>query len=169
MSGIGYSTLFINGKQVDPSRANDPGWTTYERRTLYVNLAVDELVQAGSNAVGVAIGSGWYSQEQYIQGQEEDAYGPPRLWFWLCATYSDNSTVDVYSDESWMGATGSTVHDGVYMGSIQDMRWQRDGWKHRRPRRPADTVDQRQLAAVAHRCGRRFLAADPRPHPLPAR
>ena len=128
MSGIGYSHLFLNGQKVDESRTNDPGWTTYERRTLYVSLAVDEFVSSGLNAIGVALGGGWYSQEQYVTGRDENAYGPARLWFWLSVQYSDNSTVDVYSDESWMGSTGSTVHDGVYMGSIQDMRWHRDGW-----------------------------------------
>ena len=129
MSGIGYSTLSINGKAVDPSRKLDPGWTTYEKRTLYVSFAVEGLLQAGSdNALAVELGNGWYSQEQYRDGTQEPNYGPPRLYFWLEVRYADNTTTNVYSDASWMGSTGPTIHDGVYMGSIVDHRWQRDGW-----------------------------------------
>ena len=128
MSGIGYSTLYINGKPVDPSRKLDPGWTTYEKRTLYVSFAVDSFLTAGgANALAVELGNGWYSQEQYRDGAPE-TYGPPRLLLWLSITYSDNSTTDVYSDMSWLGSTGPTIHDGVYMGSIVDHRWSREGW-----------------------------------------
>ena len=128
MSGIGYSTLLLNGAPVDPTRKLDPGWTTYEKRTLYVTFDVAHLLLSGHNAIGVELGSGWYSQEQYITGMEEDSYGPPRLWFWLTAQLADNSTINVYSDPSWMGATGPTIHDGVYMGSILDNRWLRPNW-----------------------------------------
>ena len=69
MSGIGYSTLFVNGRAVDPSRVLDPGWTTYQRRTLYVSFAVESLLKPGANALAVALGNGWYSQEQYNVGQ----------------------------------------------------------------------------------------------------
>ena len=128
MSGIGYSTLYINGKAVDPSRKLDPGWTTYEKRTLYVSFAVESFLQAGGvNALSIELGSGWFSQEQYRDGAPE-TYGPPRLWLQLTVTHADNSTTEVYSDASWLGSTGPTVHDGVYMGSIVDHRWQRDGW-----------------------------------------
>ena len=34
ISGIGYYELYLNGYKVDPSRRLDPGWTSYEKRTL---------------------------------------------------------------------------------------------------------------------------------------
>ena len=40
MTGIGYYQFYLNGKQVDPSRKLDPGWTTYEKRTLLVSYDV---------------------------------------------------------------------------------------------------------------------------------
>ena len=128
MSGIGYSALHINGRAVDPSRVLDPGWTTFQRRTLYVSLAVESFLQAGSNALAVELGNGWYSQEQYMVGQQEPSYGPPRLWLWLRVQFADNSSVDVTSDETWLGSTGPTLHDGVYMGSVVDHQWVRPGW-----------------------------------------
>ena len=38
ISGIGYYELYLNGNNVDPSRKLDPGWTTYERRTLLASF-----------------------------------------------------------------------------------------------------------------------------------
>ena len=36
ISGLGYYEFYLNGNKVDPSRKLDPGWTTYELRTLLV-------------------------------------------------------------------------------------------------------------------------------------
>lgn len=38
ISGLGYYELYINGDKIDPSRKLDPGWTTYEKRTLFVSF-----------------------------------------------------------------------------------------------------------------------------------
>jgi alpha-L-rhamnosidase len=38
ISGIGYYEFFLNGNNVDPSRKLDPGWTTYEKRTLLASF-----------------------------------------------------------------------------------------------------------------------------------
>ena len=40
ISGIGYYEFYINGHNVDPSRKLDPGWTTYEKRTLLASFDV---------------------------------------------------------------------------------------------------------------------------------
>jgi alpha-L-rhamnosidase len=40
ISGIGYYELYLNGRNVDPSRKLDPGWTTYENRTLLASFDV---------------------------------------------------------------------------------------------------------------------------------
>ena len=38
ISGLGYYELYLNGDKIDPSRKLDPGWTTYEKRTLFVSF-----------------------------------------------------------------------------------------------------------------------------------
>lgn len=76
ISGIGYYELYLNGQSVDMSRKLDPGWTTYEKRTLFVSYDLTSKVQAGPNAVGVKLGNGWYSQEQYVPpSAQEPSYG----------------------------------------------------------------------------------------------
>ena len=66
VSGIGYYEMYLNGENVDPSRKLDPGWTSYQKRTLFVSFDVTSKIRAGMNAVGIKLGNGWYSQEQYL-------------------------------------------------------------------------------------------------------
>lgn len=40
ITGVGYYEFYLNGKNVDPSRKLDPGWTTYEKRTLLASYDV---------------------------------------------------------------------------------------------------------------------------------
>jgi alpha-L-rhamnosidase len=40
ISGIGYYEFYLNGNNVDPSRKLDPGWTTYQKRTLIASFDV---------------------------------------------------------------------------------------------------------------------------------
>jgi alpha-L-rhamnosidase len=40
ISGLGYYEFYLNGKNVDPSRKLDPGWTTFEKRTLLASFDV---------------------------------------------------------------------------------------------------------------------------------
>lgn len=42
--GLGYYELYLNGKNVDPSRKLDPGWTTYEKRSLLVSFDVTQNI-----------------------------------------------------------------------------------------------------------------------------
>jgi len=122
--GLGYYELYVNGKNVDPSRKLDPGWTTYEKRSLLVSFDVTANITAGSNAVGVKLGNGWYSHEQH----GEAAYGPPRLLFTLTITFASGDEMQVLSDQTWTGREGSVKHDSVYNGEIYDSRADRPGW-----------------------------------------
>jgi len=45
ISGIGYYELYVNGQSVDPSRKLDPGWTTYEKRTLFVSYDLTKNIK----------------------------------------------------------------------------------------------------------------------------
>jgi alpha-L-rhamnosidase len=40
LCGLGYYEFYLNGKNVDPSRKLDPGWTTYEKRSLLTSFDV---------------------------------------------------------------------------------------------------------------------------------
>ncbi|CAF4188391.1 unnamed protein product [Rotaria sordida] len=129
ISGIGYYELYVNGQSVDASRKLDPGWTTYEKRTLFVSYDLKPTIKAGMNAIGVKLGNGWYSQEQYVPPSvSEPNYGPPRLLFVLQIVFENTNDMVIYSDQTWKGRLGSILHDSVYNGEIVDNRYDRPNW-----------------------------------------
>ncbi|CAF0837872.1 unnamed protein product [Adineta steineri] len=124
LSGLGYYEFYLNGNNVDPSRKLDPGWTTYEKRTLLVSFDLTANISVGMNAIGIKLGNGWYSQEQH--GKE--TYGPPRLIFTLSILFENGDQMQVLSDQTWLGREGSIKHDSVYNGEIYDRRGDRLNW-----------------------------------------
>ncbi|CAF1633603.1 unnamed protein product [Rotaria magnacalcarata] len=124
ISGLGYYEFYLNGFKVDSSRKLDPGWTTYEKRTLLVSFDVSTNITTGMNAVGVKLGNGWYSQEQH----GEFNYGPPRLIFILFILFENGGEMQIFSDQTWTGREGSIKHDSVYSGEMCDSRNDRSNW-----------------------------------------
>ena len=53
ISGIGYYELYLNGQSVDASRKLDPGWTTYEKRTLFVTYDLTTTVKVSFNLLSI--------------------------------------------------------------------------------------------------------------------
>ena len=54
--------------------------------------------------------------------------GPPRLLFTLLITFQNGDQMQVISDQTWTGRTGSIKHDSVYNGEICDGRGDRPTW-----------------------------------------
>ncbi|CAF0993590.1 unnamed protein product [Rotaria sordida] len=124
ISGIGYYEFYLNGNKVDTSRKLDPGWTSYEKRTLVASFDLTANITAGMNAVGVKLGNGWYSPEQH----GKSGYGPPRLIFSLSILFENGNEMQVLSDQTWTGREGSIKHDSIYNGEMYDSRNDRPNW-----------------------------------------
>jgi alpha-L-rhamnosidase len=63
--GLGYYELRLNGRKVGRN-VLDPGWTTYDKRILYVTYDVTEYLRPGANAVAVTLGQGWYKSTMLL-------------------------------------------------------------------------------------------------------
>ena len=127
LCGLGYHALDVNGAPVDPTRRLDPGWTLYQKRSLYVSFDLTRLLHPGVNAIGVTLGHGWYDRQLWLIGpgarpELSDDYGPVRVLLQLNVQLSTNRTLTVVSDGSWMGREAEHRSDSVYMGSLVDLR-----------------------------------------------
>lgn len=111
--GLGYSELRINGRKAG-SNVLDPGWTTYEKRVLYVSHDVTRMLRQGPNAVGVILGNGWFKSRA--------------LLIQLAIEMEDGSRIEVVSDASWKAADGPIIEDGIYNGETYDARRETPGW-----------------------------------------
>ncbi|HET9747128.1 MAG TPA: family 78 glycoside hydrolase catalytic domain, partial [Chitinophagaceae bacterium] len=117
----------INGKRVGDYYLT-PGWTSYNKRLQYQVYDVTNLLQSGSNAIGVVTGNGWYRGFIAWSGNK-NAYGKTTgVLFQLDITYADGSRESLISDNTWKSSTGSIRYSEIYHGETIDAREEKAGW-----------------------------------------
>ncbi len=123
----GLYEAHINGERVGDAYLT-PGWTTYNKRIQYQAFDVTSLLWKGDNAVGVALGSGWF--RGYLGWEDnKNVYGKElALLFQLDITYTDGSTETIGSDGSWKSSTGSIRESEIYHGETIDARLEKPRW-----------------------------------------
>ncbi|HYM94481.1 MAG TPA: family 78 glycoside hydrolase catalytic domain, partial [Chitinophagaceae bacterium] len=118
----------INGYRVGDAYLT-PGWTSYNKRLEYQVYDVTNLLNTGSNVIGVTLGSGWY-RGHLAWGDNKNIYGKDiSLLLQLEITYIDGKKETIISDESWKSTTGSIISSEIYDGEIIDDRAEKTGWQ----------------------------------------
>src|SRR4029453_15860297 len=118
---------YINGRRIGDFELT-PGWTSYNKRLQYQTYDVTDLLQQGSNVIGMTLANGWYRGFLARNGKK-NSYGKNiALLFQLDMVYSDGSRESIVSDGSWKSATGNITYSEIYHGEIIDARKERTGW-----------------------------------------
>ncbi|MGL4227506.1 MAG: family 78 glycoside hydrolase catalytic domain [Tannerellaceae bacterium] len=128
--GLGYYEMWINGKRVGDHHL-DPGYTQFDKRTLYVTYDVDSLLADADNCISILLGNGWFNvQSEAVWNFHEAAWRRrPQV---ICETrieYLDGTTQIIATDESWKTATGGLQYDNLYSGDIYDQSKETRGWR----------------------------------------
>ena len=124
--GLGCYVLYINGKKVS-DEVLSPAFTTYDKRAMYVEYDVTDFLQAGTNAVAILLGDGFYNQTTgnvwaFAQATWRDA---PKALFEIVTKQGD---LICESDDTWrVSINGATVHNAIRTGEYYDAR-KEDGW-----------------------------------------
>ena len=111
--GLGYYELSINGARIGRDEL-DPGWTTFEKRDLYVTYDVTASLHRGANAVGVMLGEGWFHRRALLLQLEIEL--------------ASGKHVSVTSGPAWKARNGPIVNDSVWNGEAYDARLETPGW-----------------------------------------
>lgn len=118
----------LNGTQVG-SEVLAPGWTSYSKRIDTLTYDVTNLLERGHNAIGVALGTGWYAGRLGWK-HDKGLFGRfPEALVQLEIVYQDGSKQSVLSDNEW-----KATHDGpirsasLYDGEHYDARKAMPGW-----------------------------------------
>lgn len=117
----------INGKRIGDHYLS-PGWTSYNQRLQYQAFDVTGLLSQGNNAIGVAIGNGWYRSNLAWENRKNIYGGKLGLLLQLQVNYADGSTEFIVSDKSWRSSTGTVLYSEIYHGETRDARVERAGW-----------------------------------------
>lgn len=122
-SGLGYGVYHLNGQRVGDLQLA-PAFTDYNDTVFYNSFDVTNMVKRGRNAIGAALGRGFFgpTEDGVILGDFAHAswHGEPRLRLQLYLTYADGHTQVVSSGPSWKTTYGPTVYDNIYRGETYD-------------------------------------------------
>src|SRR5262249_50194169 len=152
--GLGYYELHINGKRIG-DHLLDPAYTRYDKRDLYVTYDVTDSLRKGKNAMGVALGNGWYNVHTLAVWDFHKApwRSAPKLLMQLQIEFADGRTEAVSTDTQWKTSTGPVVFDSIYSGQTYDARLEKPGWD------AADYDDSSWPAAIEVEAPKGKLAA----------
>ena len=90
-TALGVYEAGINGTTVDDQFLK-PGWTPYQYRLVHETTDVTGLVNEGSNAIGVSVTGGWYTENFGFRDGARPVYGPqPSFAGQLLLEYADGN------------------------------------------------------------------------------
>ena len=126
--GLGQYELAFNGRKA----GNDllaPGWTDYDKTTLYDTYDVTPLLREGTNAVGLVLGNGMYNVVRRNRfAKFTGSFGPLRAILHLRLEYADGSVEFVGTEETWRTHAGPITYNSIYGGEDYDARLEPVGW-----------------------------------------
>lgn len=127
ISGLGQFDLSLNGEKVG-DHFLDPGWTKYDKHSLYVTFDVTNKLKPGNNVMGVMLGNGFYyiPGERYHKYKGQFAY--PKMICRLALEYADGDKQDIISDGSWKTAPGPVTFSSIYGGEDYNATLDQKGW-----------------------------------------
>ncbi|MDQ0966041.1 alpha-L-rhamnosidase [Flavobacterium sp. W4I14] len=129
ISGLGHFEMSLNGAKVGDDFLA-PGWTKYDKEALYLTYDLTKQLKKGENAIGVMLGNGFY----YIPPVKERyrklkvAYGYPKMICRLLIEYTDGTSANIISNQSWKTAPSPITFSSIYGGEDYNANLEQKGW-----------------------------------------
>jgi alpha-L-rhamnosidase len=130
----GVYQVEVNGTEVDDEILK-PGWTAYRHRLVHEMTDVTALVALGTNALGVSLAGGWFTETFGFIDKAKPFYGTqPAAAAQLELRYEDGRVETVASGPEWRAtAAGPIVSSGIYAGESYNAtaalpNWSRAGF-----------------------------------------
>ena len=127
ISGLGHYEAYINGGKVGASFLA-PGWTNYDKVSLYNTYDVTSQLKEGKNCIGVMVGNGFYNINRERYRKLVIAYGYPKMICKLKIDFTDGSSTTLLSGTDWKCAPSPILFSSIYGGEDYDARAEQKGW-----------------------------------------
>ena len=137
VTGLGFLSLFINGKRVtedcftpaltdyeprDMSRWNYPLFDETTHRILYLTYDLAEFVQDGENVIEIQLAPGWYRQNERVAEGRMSFGKKLKALFAAEFVNEDDSVVKVCSDGTETWTPCEITYSNLYIGEVHDAR-----------------------------------------------
>jgi alpha-L-rhamnosidase len=134
VAGLGYYELYLNGQKVG-DRVLEPASTLYDNarlpelhsRVLYATYDVTDRLQAGTNAVGVILGNGWFSADKK-RGMRIPYGERPTLLLQIQVEMADGTKRLIPTDTTWKTVASPVLANELCHGETYDARLEKPGW-----------------------------------------
>ncbi len=126
---LGYYELSINGSKVG-DHFLDPGFTRFDKTSLYVTYDVTKYLKSDENTIGVILGNGWYNdQSESVWGFHNAPWrARPRFILNVYVDYEDGTNALIVTDNSWSTMDSPVISNNIYSGEVYDARRSRVLW-----------------------------------------
>ncbi|HEY1717902.1 MAG TPA: family 78 glycoside hydrolase catalytic domain [Verrucomicrobiae bacterium] len=127
-SGLGLSELYLNGQKAGDAVLS-PAFAQYNKRAFYVTYDVTKNLRSGANVIGAILGNGRFYADRSKVYSGTQSFGWPKMLLQLKIEYTDGSTSEIVSDESWkLSLDGPVLANNDYDGEEYDARKEFSGW-----------------------------------------
>lgn len=124
----GLFEVHLNGEKVGQD-VFAPGWTSYSNRIDTLTYDVTASLKKGENALGAALGTGWYAGRLGWKNQINRYGSQPELLLQLEIQYKNGSSSMVVSDEKWTSTFDGPIRtSSIYDGETYDANKKLKGW-----------------------------------------
>ncbi|MEA4917822.1 family 78 glycoside hydrolase catalytic domain [Proteiniphilum sp.] len=128
----GIYEVYMNGKKVGDDYFN-PGLTQYNKHHLYQTYDITDYVKADDNALGIAMGEGWWSGAITYMGYLWNLFGDRQsLLAKLVVSYGDGTKETIVSNsDTWSYFdNGPIIYSSFFQGEVYDARKESliEGW-----------------------------------------
>lgn len=134
-SALGVMEISLNGNRVSDSYLS-PEWTEYTQYSQYRCYDVSDKIAEGGNALGIALGDGWYAgrvgmANVFGPGVLRGIYGgeTPKFFMQLEIEYENGGREKIVSDDKFQSTIRSPyISTDIYDGEVYDARLYAEGW-----------------------------------------
>ncbi|WP_244214319.1 family 78 glycoside hydrolase catalytic domain [Pedobacter jejuensis] len=129
ISGLGHFEMTLNGEKVGDDFLA-PGWSKYDKEALYVTYDITSQLTKGNNAIGVMLGNGFYHIPP-VKGRYRKlkvSYGYPKMICRVLVEYSDGTSANIISNQSWKTALSPVTFSSIYGGEDYNANLEQKGW-----------------------------------------
>ena len=122
----GAYQLSVNGIRPD-DRELAPEFTVYEKYLCYQTYDISSLLRAGTNAIGMLVGDGWYNCGYFKPPGRK--FRPHRaVLFQIRLEYEDGTSEDIFSDDKIRVGESPVRSSDLFAGEFYDAGMEQDGW-----------------------------------------
>ena len=129
ISGLGHFELSVNGEKIG-DHFLDPGWSKYDKSSLYVTFDVTGQLRNGENVIGVRLGNGFLHipRDSTRYRKLISTFSFPKMICKVRITYADGTIKDIDSGSDWKVAPGPITFSSMYGGEDYDATQEQAGW-----------------------------------------